>query len=145
MNTQKKHSLLIDIPFTLLSVLMLIYFAIPKITYHEMSLKGFTDFSSKFGVEPIPFMLFTGYMELAIAALFVVGLLLLKVKPLLLTAANGLLLGTMLTGLYIEFFARTNAVHMLVIIALAFAAIAFVQMVRHLPIIGLECASKASA
>jgi hypothetical protein len=124
---------------------MLIYFAIPKITYNEMSLKGFTDFSPAFGVEPVPFMLFTGYMELAIAALFVVGLLLLKVKPLLLPAANGLMLGTMLVGLYIEFFARTNPVHMLIIIALAFAAIAFVQMVRHLPVLGLERVAKVNA
>lgn len=131
-NKSCKSRYTLDLPFTLLSVAMLIYFALPKITYNEISVKGFTDFSPKFGLDPIGFMLFTGYMELAIMAAFVAGFaLLIKGKAWLLWLANGLLLGTMLTGLYIEFFARTRPAYMLVGIAIVFAVIASLQLMRH--------------
>lgn len=134
--THKNKSLIIDAVFSLLSTAMLVYFAIPKVTSSEMSLKGFSNFSPALGLDPLPFMLFTGYLEFAIAAIFVVGLILLRTKPLLLWIANFLLLGTMATALFIELFARTQAVGMLVVIAIVFAAMAVIQLVRHLSAVG---------
>ncbi|CAA6679186.1 MULTISPECIES: hypothetical protein [unclassified Lentimonas] len=128
----RKSLYIVDLPFTLLSAAMLLYFAYPKITHNAISVKGFADFSPKLGLDPVPFMLFTGYMELAIMAALIVGIvLLIKDKAWLLWLANGLLLGTMLTGLYIEFFARTHPANKLVGIALLFAVIASLQLIRH--------------
>jgi branched-subunit amino acid transport protein len=129
----KKSRYTLDLPFTLLSAAMLFYFALPKITYNEISLKGFADFSPKLGLAPEGFMLFTGYMELSIMAALIMGIiLLLKGKAWLLWLANGLLLGTMLTGLYIEFFARTHTAYMLAGIAILFSIIAGLQLIRHI-------------
>jgi hypothetical protein len=131
-NRSKKSRYILDLPFTLLSAAMFFYFAVPKITYNEISLKGFADFSPKLGLDPIGFMLFTGYMELSIMAALIAGMaLLIKGKTWLLWFANGLLLGTMLTGLYIEFFVRAQPSNMLVGIALLFSLIASLQLIRH--------------
>lgn len=136
MRMEKNHNksrFTLDLPFTLLSAAMLLYFALPKITFNEISLKGFADFSPKFGLDPVGFMLFTGYMELSIMAALILGMILLiRGKAWLLWLANGLLLGTMLTGLFIEFFARTQPANMLVGIAIIFSAIASLQLIRHI-------------
>ncbi|MGZ0709929.1 DoxX family protein [Coraliomargarita sp. W4R53] len=131
MNPTNKKSLIIDLPLTFLSIIMLSYFAIPKITHSEISLKGFADFSPALGLDPLSFMIFTGYMELTIAALFLVGLFLIRTKPLVLWIANGLLFGTMASALYIEYFARTKTVNFLVMVAFAFVILSIIQLVRH--------------
>lgn len=122
---------IVDYLSSILSIAMLLFFAFPKVTGAPPSVEGFNDFSPALGLPPGPFMLFTGYLEVGIALLFLAALILTKWHLPASFAANFLLFGTMSTGLFIEVFARSAPEMPLVIIAIFFAAIAVIQMWRH--------------
>jgi hypothetical protein len=130
----KHKTTALDWIFSLLSVAMLILFALPKVLGVERSVKGFQDFAPALGLPAKPFMLFTGYAELAIAALFVVALAWKQRHSLVTFGANAMLLATMVTGLFIEFFARTEPKNLLVGVAIVFTVFAAIQVKRHWPL-----------
>ncbi|MGJ8676125.1 MAG: DoxX family protein [Akkermansiaceae bacterium] len=137
-NIQTQRISPLEITLSLLSVLMLVYFAIPKITAQPVSLKGFKQFGEVLGLDPLSFMLFTGYTELLIAIAITVALFLGAKRHWLTLLSFGTLLGTMGSGLLIEFFVRPEPKILLVVIASIFSLISLVQIYlkrRYIPFI----------
>ncbi|UMB60908.1 hypothetical protein MHL31_01605 [Lutibacter sp. A80] len=100
----------------IISVLVLLYFAYPKILGLPQSVAGFVQFESVLGINADFFRLFTGFSELAMALLIVAYML--KNKIIIGKIAYLFLLATMLSALLIEFFVRPQPVLLLVVIAI---------------------------
>lgn len=104
-----------------ISATLMLFFALPKILGGATSIQGFQQFGTVLHLPPDFFRIFTGFSELAIAALIV--LFSLKKGKLLGRIAFSFLLVTMLTALGIEFFARPEPKVALVTLAIALASL----------------------
>jgi len=100
----------------IISVLVLLYFAYPKILGLPQSVAGFTQFESVLGINADLFRLFTGFSELAMGFLILVYIF--TNKKIVGKIAYLFLLLTMLTALLIEFIVRPQPVILLVVIAI---------------------------
>lgn len=109
----KKHANQI---INIISILVLIYFAVPKILGLPQSITGFEQFESVLHIDATFFRLFTGFSELIIAALILAYAFTKNRKVGL--AAFLFLLATMVSALGIEFFVRPEPVMLLVVIAI---------------------------
>lgn len=107
-----------------ISILVMLFFSIPKLTAQEPSVEGFKQFAEVLPIGHYLFMYVTGAVELSIVILLLIGLIaeIKKIKgPFRYTSllAFSLLLCTMIAALLVEFFVRPSPEFMLVIIALA--------------------------
>ncbi|KYG76369.1 hypothetical protein EV198_3108 [Roseivirga ehrenbergii] len=100
----------------IISILVLIYFAVPKILGLSQSVTGFEQFESVLHIDATFFRLFTGFSELIIAALILTHAF--TKNRMVGLAAFLFLLATMVSALGIEFFVRPEPVMLLVVIAI---------------------------
>jgi len=98
------------------SMLLLVYFAFPKILGLPKSVDGFEQFESVIHIDATFFRLFTGFSELVIASLILVYVF--TKNNTVGKAAFLFLLATMVSALAIEFFVRPHPVMLLVVIAI---------------------------
>jgi len=95
---------------------IMVFFAIPKLLGKPQSVEGFKQFENAFGIPADLFRVFTGIAELALATLFI--LFALNKNKTLGKIAFGFLLTTMISALFLEFFARPEPKIALVLIAI---------------------------
>lgn len=100
----------------LLSILLLLFFAVPKIIGLPQSMAGFSQFESVLHINADFFRLFTGFSELVIASLILIYVF--TKNKMVGTGAFLFLLATMVSALAIEFFVRPQPVLLLVVIAI---------------------------
>lgn len=100
----------------IVSILVLIYFAIPKILGLPRSVAGFTQFESVLGINADFFRIFTGVSEVTMVILILIYAF--TGKKIVGKIAFLFLLVTMLTALAIEFFVRPEPAMLLVIVAI---------------------------
>ncbi|MBQ0787121.1 MAG: DoxX family protein [Oceanihabitans sp.] len=95
---------------------IMVFFAIPKLLGKPQSVEGFKQFENAFGIPADLFRVFTGIAELALAILFI--LFALNKNKTIGKIAFGFLLITMVSALFLEFFARPEPKIALVILAI---------------------------
>ena len=110
----------------LVSVLVLLYFAIPKILGLPQSVAGFTQFESVLGIKASLFRLFTGFSELVMVILILIYMF--TEKKVVGKIAYLFLLVTMLIALFIEFLVRPEPVLFLVIIAIVLSVFSIYKL-----------------
>lgn len=106
---------IINHAINVVSVLVLLFFAIPKILGLPKSVDGFTQFESVLGIDATFFRIFTGISELVLAILILIFAL--RNNKIIGKFAYLFLLVMMLTALAIEFFVRVQPEILLVVIA----------------------------
>ncbi|MFD1551050.1 hypothetical protein DNU06_04385 [Putridiphycobacter roseus] len=107
---------ILDQIINVFSIIVLVFFAVPKIMGMPKSVAGFTQFESVLGINADFFRLFTGGAELLIAILILVYMFTKNNK--LGIVAFVFLLATMVSALVIEFLVRPSPVGLLVGIAI---------------------------
>ncbi|GGG44752.1 hypothetical protein [Bizionia arctica] len=117
---------IIHLLINLVSILILLFFAIPKILGQAKSVAGFNQFESLLGIDATFFRLFTGFSELAIIILILIYTFIRK--KIAGKLAYLFLFVTMITALGIEFFIRPEPVMLLVIIAIVLSLFSIYQL-----------------
>ncbi len=126
----------------LLPVILMSWFAIPKILGAKTSVQGFNEMSGSLPISSDNFRIFTGLTELLIVLLFAMFLALSLKKMSFLTGlninkkivsllANGLLLTTMIGALIAEFVMRETPKYMLVYIAIGLIVITVINIIYN--------------
>ena len=120
----------IRVIFVLVSGLLMLRFAYPKILAEPVSVETFEVLSQVVPIDAKLFMCFTGTVELVIGLLLIISLLLknesIKIK--FQVIGYFLLLSTMIGGLLAEFLARPEPKAMLVTIAAVLMTIAISEL-----------------
>ena len=110
----------------ILSIIVLIYFAIPKIIGLSVSKAGFEQFQSVLQIDADFFRIFTGFSELIIVLLILTYVV--SKNDLIGKIAYLFLLITMLSALGIEFLVRPTPVVLLVSIAIILSLTSIYQI-----------------
>jgi hypothetical protein len=108
------------------SILVMAFFAIPKLLAKPTSVAGFKQFEKAIHINADFFMIFTGISELSMALLILYFLIKQKIK--IGIFAYAFLLVTMISALGLEFFARPEPKMLLVIIAVILALFSVYQI-----------------
>lgn len=116
--------------FILISIGVMIRFAIPKLQAMPVSVKSFTMFSTVLPINANFFMYFTGLVELLIAVLLLSSFFIKKIdlKNRFQILAYSLLLSTMIVAIIIEQFVRITPVNFLMTIALVLITICISEL-----------------
>lgn len=116
--------------FTLISIVYMLSFALPKLQSMPVSVKSFTMFSTVLPIDATVFMYFTGVIELLIALLLIFSLFIKKIdlKKKLGLSGFFLLLATMIGAILIEQFVRVTPVPKLMTIALVLIVISIYEL-----------------
>ncbi len=107
-------------------MLLMAFFAIPKLLGVPQSKEGFIQFENAIHIDADFFRIFTGISELGLALLILVFII--KKNKNIGKLAFAFLLVTMVTALGLEFFARPEPKMVLVIIAIVLAAISIFKL-----------------
>jgi len=102
-----------------ITVIIMVFFAIPKLTGMPRSIEGFEQFEIALGIPATFFRIFTGISEVALAGLLIFAFV--YEKPRLEKIAFAFLLITMLTAILLELLARPEPKLILVVIAIFLA------------------------
>ncbi|WP_158976058.1 DoxX family protein [Cellulophaga sp. L1A9] len=102
-----------------ITVIIMSFFAIPKLTGMPRSIEGFKQFEIALGIPATFFRIFTGISELALAGLLIFAFVYEKQK--IEKIAFAFLLVTMLTAILLELLARPEPKLILVAIAIFLA------------------------
>ena len=111
---------------SVISILTMGFFAIPKLLAKPTSVAGFKQFEKTIHLDADLFMIFTGISELGMALLILYFLI--KQKTKVGVFAFAFLLITMVSALGLEFFARPEPKMLLVIIAIILALLSVYQL-----------------
>lgn len=130
----------IRVVFILISSIIMLRFALPKLQAMPVSVKSFTMFSEVLPIDGSFFMYFTGFVELLIAVLLLTSFFIRKneLKNTIQTIGYVLLLATMVGAILIEQFVRVSPVSFLMSIALVLTTIS----ISELSILSLKKADK---
>lgn len=114
-----------------IAIVVMIFFAIPKLLGKPQSIAGFKQFENAIHLDADFFRIFTGISELGLALLVLVFAF--TKNKTIGKVAFGFLLITMLTALTLEFFARPEPKGILVVIAviLAFLSIYKLKTIKN--------------
>jgi predicted permease len=115
---------------TVVTILAIGYFAIPKLIGLEQSIKGFSNFNVRIGIPNNIARYVTGVVELITAVLLLLSLTLKRKREVTHILGYLLLTGTMLGGLLTEYLIRPEPKMMLVYIAIALLIIAVYQLLN---------------
>ncbi|AEE20956.1 DoxX family protein [Dokdonia sp. 4H-3-7-5] len=115
---------------TVVTILAIGYFAIPKLIGLEQSIKGFSNFNERIGIPNNIARCVTGVVELITAVLLLLSLTLKSKREVTHILGYLLLTGTMLGGLLTEYLIRPEPKMMLVYIAIALLIIAVYQLLN---------------
>ena len=115
---------------TVVIILAIGYFALPKLIGLEQSIKGFSNFNQVVGIPNDLARYTTGIIELITAILLVLSLTLKRKAEVAHIIGYLLLSGTMLGGLLTEYLIRPEPKMMLVYIAIALLIIAVYQLLN---------------
>ncbi|WP_452231035.1 MULTISPECIES: DoxX family protein [unclassified Lacinutrix] len=105
---------------------VMVFFAIPKLLGKPQSIEGFQQFENAFGIPADLFRIFTGIAELGLATLFIIFAI--NKNKTIGKIAFAFLLITMITALFLEFFARPEPKMILVIIAIILVLISVFRL-----------------
>jgi len=108
------------------SMLLMVFFAIPKLLGAPQSAEGFIQFENAIHIDADFFRIFTGISELGLALLILIFII--KKNKNVGKLAFAFLLVTMITALGLEFFARPEPKMVLVIIAIVLASISIFKL-----------------
>lgn len=111
---------------SVISILAMAFFAIPKLLAKPTSVEGFQQFEKAIHLDANFFMIFTGISELSMAILILYFLI--KQNTKLGLFAFAFLFVTMISALALEFFARPEPKMILVIIAIILAIFSVYQL-----------------
>lgn len=116
--------------FIVISSLIMLRFALPKLQAMEVSVKSFTMFSTVLPVNPVYFMYFTGVIELLIAILLLGSLFIsnIELKNRLQVIGYFFLFSTMVGSILIEQFVRPEPKSFLMTIALVLLTISISEL-----------------
>lgn len=114
-----------------IAIVVMIFFAIPKLLGKPQSIAGFKQFENAIHLDADFFRIFTGISELGLALLVLVFAF--TKNKTIGKVAFGFLLITMLTALTLEFFARPEPKVILVVIAviLAFLSVYKLKTIKN--------------
>lgn len=115
---------------TVIAIIAIGYFSIPKLIGLEQSVKGFSNFEEVIGIPNDLARYTTGVVELITAILLALSLTVAKRAETTHIAGYLLLSGTMVGGLLTEFLIRPEPKMMLVYIAIVLLAIAIYQLLN---------------
>lgn len=120
----------VRILFILISSLIMLRFALPKLQGMPVSVKSFTMFSEVLPVNPSVFMYFTGLVELSIAILLLSSLFIkrIQLKNMFQIIGYISLLVTMIVAILIEEFIRSAPVAFLMMIAFVLITISISEL-----------------
>ena len=107
---------------------VMVFFAIPKLLGKPQSIEGFKQFENAIGIDADLFRIFTGISELALAALFIIFAF--NKNKTLGKIAFAFLFITMITALFLEFFARPEPKIILVVIAILLGIVSAFRLKR---------------
>lgn len=115
---------------TVVTILAIGYFAIPKLIGLEQSVKGFSNFNERIGIPSNVARYLTGVIELVTVILLILSLTLKRKAAVTHMIGYLLLSATMLGGLLTEYLIRPEPKMMLVYIAIALLIIAVYQLLN---------------
>ncbi|WP_396596370.1 DoxX family protein [Dokdonia sp. R86516] len=115
---------------TIITIVAIGYFALPKLIGLEQSVKGFSNFNEVIGIPNNIARYVTGIVELITAILLILSLTLTRKREVTHILGYLLLTGTMLGGLLTEYLIRPEPKMMLVYIAIALLIIAVYQLLN---------------
>lgn len=110
----------------IVAIIIMTYFAIPKLMGKPQSIAGFKQFENAIGLDAGFFRIFTGVSELGLAALLVIYAF--TKNKIIGKVAFTFLLITMITAFVLEFFARPEPVIILVTIAIILAFLSIYKL-----------------
>ncbi|CAH8281928.1 hypothetical protein EV196_11233 [Mariniflexile fucanivorans] len=109
-----------------ITILVMTFFAIPKLLGKPQSIAGFKQFENVIHLDADFFRMFTGFSELGLAILVLVFAI--NKNKIIGKIAFSFLLITMITALTLEFFVRPKPIITLVVIAVILATLAIYRL-----------------
>lgn len=110
----------------IISMVVMVYFAIPKLLAKPMSVAGFQQFENAIQINADFFRVFTGIAEISMVLFILYFSITQKIRVGIF--AYAFLLITMISALLLEFFARPEPKMLLVIIAILLALFSVYQL-----------------
>ena len=110
----------------IISMVVMVYFAIPKLLAKPMSVAGFQQFENAIQINADFFRVFTGIAEISMVLFILYFSITQKIRVGIF--AYAFLLITMISALILEFFARPEPKMLLVIIAILLALFSVYQL-----------------